>query len=710
MAYKSIKDGAPVDIKEQSQSGDLIKVANSTFEIHRQISQANPQTGVYEQSDNGLQGGFVKGKRARPTEIIWLPLQWHETGRTSKLALWDNGPGMNHHELEIYTDISISGKNQSTDENFGRGEPISCLGHNPLGLIWISCTDGNVNMVKMIGEKGKNGQYRYMREYVYENAEKDDYTKSQTVLRLVDKASGYVSDEFELLENQYPKLFDTSRNWTLKVNLGHKAEQNTCVNPFNGYSNTETTAPKNWLPKSLLLRYWDMNQPFSDDNEPKVYFYEGTHTKSGTLLFKSYLESLTAQTSTRPEIAKHSVEKVTTPKGDIKIHYVYDGKAEYLDNTSVPEDHPDYKKDITKKQATHSSGMKVDWRKWCGVIYKGKMYSLRLDSSHTYAMKYFGIPANQEDFKIMVELPDDFPVYSDGDREVIKYEQQIADPDKSWQKVEITDFGNEVVENMPDWFQKLVDDASNSLDTMDKIQTEIDKYFRQLLSSRTKDGQGSVEKERRRKKTPRTKTTPVVHNDDNETKTRTPRQKRKKPIGNADDFDTSLKTPRIIPLTSVSLVKEQELQDFAAQYVQEAKGPGYIYVNLLYPQLQTFVDEIQSGLELGKLNEDSSKKILDELTSEVREDYIMLICKSIIRGLWHKNKGKWDNESVDKAMTPEALSLMSEQLFDERKVPGKTKRFNEKIKLIGNSPTSKFDQEKWKKAGVSLPEEELANA
>jgi hypothetical protein len=710
--YKSIKDGAPVNIREQSQSGDLIEVANSTFDIGRQVAQANPQMGPIEQKDNAVQGGFENGKRIRPSEVIWLPIQWPETGRVSKLAIWDDGIGMNHHELETYTDMSSSGKIQGIGDNFGRGEIISCLGANPLGLVWLSCKDGNVNMVKLIGEKKKDGLYNWIREYGYEGGEKDDFTKSQTVIRLFDKETGFKSEDFELLENQYPKLFDTSRNFTLKVNLGHHEDQNTCENPFNGFTNSQTTAPTNWLPKTMFLKYWDINQQFNDD-EPIIRFYEGTHTKGGTLNFSSYLKSITAQVKLNPTLAIHEVEKVTTPKGDIKIHYIADRKIKNLDKTDVPEDHKDYKKDKTGKQTTHSSSMQVDWTCWSGVVFKGKIYSLRQGASHKSAMKYFSIPANQEDFKIMVELPDDYPVYSDGDRETIKYEQQESDPDKSWKQVELTDFGFEIVDNTPENIQKLIDDASDSLDSMEKIQSEIDKYFRSLLSTRNGKSATSTDIEKRKKKIQRSqnnKKAPIVGAGG----TRKPKQKRKKPITNDDFIDNNLKTPKIIPLTSKQLVKEQELQNFAAQYEPEAKGPGYIYINMLYEQYTKCIDEVISNIGIERLDEATADRLTKDWSAELQEQYVLTICKSIIRGLWHKNKGKWDNDSVDRAMTPEALSLMAEQLFDDRKVSRFTKRYKSKVDVLkgekSDNSTSTVDQDKWGRNGVGFPEDSSLTA
>jgi hypothetical protein len=96
----------------------------------------------------------LEASRQSPDQKI-IEIRSLDFSGTSKLAIWNTGPGMNAAELLHISNIASSiGKEKSLTGNFGMGAKVASLPSNQLGMQYRSCKDGRVHQVILCKRDG----------------------------------------------------------------------------------------------------------------------------------------------------------------------------------------------------------------------------------------------------------------------------------------------------------------------------------------------------------------------------------------------------------------------------------------------------------------------------------------------------------------------------------------------------------------------------
>ena len=649
----------------QIHTGEPITVKNQEQEVTRQFNDTAPHLGIEEQERNALEGD---GKNI-PTEIKIIPVRWHENPKVEKFAMWNNNSAMDHYELDEYTDLSSSGKKLSLDGNFGRGEKAAMLPYNPHGLVWISCKNGNVHMIKLGANQSSNtGEYTFVKAHPYEG-HPCPYTNKKTVIRLLDKEKGVVQEDiWPTLIEQWPDLLDTSNDWTLKVALGSSDDQWTIVDPYNGFAK----APKN--------NYWSMvytyRRFFRINEKTRIQFYGSTNSlkpkdakakkkvdPSIRETFKT-METVFQDANNDPDsLFKMQTESVKSANFSIplKITYIHD-----------PDKSDGNENDTTGKRYSWDKSNKITGAQWSGVIYKNEIYARRSTENHTHQplMGALGIHTSTKNFSVFVELDDNAPVTSDSDRQHINWKYLGESSFYSRETVKLDDFIDDITENMPQWFK---DAIANMKRNSGKLEDDADKALQDLWNSkltRNKDI-SNAEKERRNKKTNTNTNTDDDSDDEEEVKLKKKRKPKKKqpltmPIAGAG---SNVKAPKVIIIQSLKELREDypQLVDKAVEYIEDASGSRLI-VNSFYNELQDSTSYVYdySGASNPKLGFDVNEELNSYVKDQILLEMIVNSGITISAGLKRKTQSTWSDDAVKKSLTPEAITIAIDYMWGDK--------------------------------------------
>ncbi len=145
-----------------------------------------------------------------------------------KLALWNNGIGLDAAELDQICDLASSLKKVTgLDQNFGMGAKVASLPSNRHGLRYRSCKDGRVNEVVLGQRQGLYGRLLHPGP---------DGPQAVADVTEVCRADG----------------IDTTQDWTEVVLMGNHADQDTVLDPYDG----NPVVPANWLGAVLRDRFY----------------------------------------------------------------------------------------------------------------------------------------------------------------------------------------------------------------------------------------------------------------------------------------------------------------------------------------------------------------------------------------------------------------------------------------------------------------------
>jgi len=342
-----------------------------------------------------------------------------EVGGSRKLAIWNNGPGMNDEELERMTNLAASlGKVKGLDKNFGMGAKVASLPSNRYGLRYRSCKDGRVHETVLCERDGVYGRLR--RFDTDGNALGDVIDITDTVV-----AEGGRS---------------VTSDWTEVVLLGNHSDQDTAVDPYDGDPPQKTF----WLANYLYHRFYTLPETV------EVRLHEGTHPrKDGSRRF----ETISAR---RAKGVFAQYETVELSSG-IKIHYLYD---EPMGATS-------HNRSVSGSVA---SGLST-----CALVFRGEMYDVLSGRAWTIEAPTFGIPFGARHISVHIELPEDYAVRPEAYRQFLRYVEGEQD------QVQAGDFALQVLEHRPDWLIDLIHSmAPNSGDSSDEIRNKLQELLNKL--------------------------------------------------------------------------------------------------------------------------------------------------------------------------------------------------------------------------------------
>src|SRR5262245_45158966 len=195
----------------------------------------------------------IEAARLAPEGEGLIEISAQPVNDTSKLTIWNTGPGMNAADLLHISNIaSTIGKEKSLTGNFGMGAKVASLPSNQLGIRYRSCKFGRVHEVILCKREGIYGR---LRRY---DREADDYVE-------VAEATDIAANEGRTLEH----------DWTEVVLLGNEIDQNTVRDPYNGDPDQDVQ----WLATYLYHRFYRL-----PDNV-RLVLLEGTHKLDGRRRF-----------------------------------------------------------------------------------------------------------------------------------------------------------------------------------------------------------------------------------------------------------------------------------------------------------------------------------------------------------------------------------------------------------------------------------------
>lgn len=409
------------------------------------------------------------------------------------------------------------------------------------------------------------------------------------------------------------------QDWTEVCLLGNRRDQDTAEDPYDG----DPKQKKFWLANYLYHRFYNM------PGNVEVRLLGGTHTRgSSSRAFKTIPER-------RADgfFAQH--ETVELPNG-IKIHYIYD---EPMDDTS-------HNRSISGSIASALST--------CAVVFHGEMYGVLSGRSWTIEAPTFGIPFGAKQISVHVELPDDYDVRPEGYRQFLRYlggEQA---------QVSVNDFAVQVLEHRPEWLVELIHSmAPNTGDSSDEIRNKLQEFLNRL---RVKTTSPRIDLEGELDVDPGTGKGAVAgsNGSDGEKSSRSkPDDLTVVPSG-AQMARLSMnleRAPQLIPLDDRDQIEEKQIIGRAGRYYPKT---GELFINMKYPTVDQMAEELCK--EYAHAPDPDIMQTMAR--GHARNSMIQRVGLAVVFALAKRLNKEWDEESMQKALEPESLSLAADNYFD----------------------------------------------
>jgi hypothetical protein len=434
-----------------------------------------------------------------------------------------------------------------------------------------------------------------------------------------DPTSGQRETIFDVT-NTYAVGLSPSRDWTEVVLFGNRADQDTVSDPYNGDPNVTGQ----WLADYLYHRFFRLPP------QVQVRFKTGTHKLGdGTRTFKTIPDRAFP-------IGKS--ETVTVERG-IKIHYFYDPP---LAGTS-------HNKSVSGAITTDVSV--------CSVVYRNEMFDVRTKRQWSFDAPIFGITFGPRHISIHIELPDNSNVRPDAYRQFLRYR------DGEQQQVECVDFAPLVHAHRPDWLIEIINSfAPADSSSTDKIRDELQKLLNSLrvrsltprvgktgdLSVGSGFGGGGVPASG--SASTRNGSTAAIR-PSSDILAVPDGAKRATMALNSD------RAPEIKMLLTKEQADEKGIKGKSARYVKET---GELFVNMTYPAVADMAALLENEYAATADVENMRKmaRLLAERTIIIR------VGRAVIFAIAKKLNQEWSLDDMDRAQSPESLSLAADDFSD----------------------------------------------
>lgn len=409
-------------------------------------------------------------------------------------------------------------------------------------------------------------------------------------------------------------------DWTEVCLLGNRRDQDTVEDPYDG----DPKQKKFWLGNYLYHRFYNMPEGV------EVRLLQGTHVRgSGSRAFKSIPER-----RNDGFFAKH--ETVELANG-IKIHYIYD---EPLDETSS------HNRSVSGSIASALST--------CAIIFHGEMYSVLSGRSWTIEAPTFGIPFGAKHISVHIELPDDYSVRPEGYRQFLRYIEGEQN------QVLAADFASQVLEHRPEWLINLIHSmAPNTGDSSDEIRNKLQEFLNRLrvrITSPRVDLEGELDVESGTGKG----ASSSANSSNGGTGTRSkPDDLTVVPSGTqmARLAQNLERAPQLIPLDELDQIEEKQIVGRAGRYYAKT---GELFINMRYPA----VDQMDDQLRKEYAHAPDPELMQSMSRGHARNSMIQRVGLGVVFALAKRLNKEWDEESMQKALEPESLSLAADNYFD----------------------------------------------
>jgi hypothetical protein len=408
-------------------------------------------------------------------------------------------------------------------------------------------------------------------------------------------------------------------DWTEVLLYGNAPNQDTVRDPYNG----DPRVPGQWLADYLYHRFYRLPEGLV------VRLFSGTHKLGdGTRIFK-----------TIPDRAYRvgKAESVQVGYG-IVIHYFFDPPLSGTSHNSSVSGA------ITSDVST------------CGLVYKNEFYDLKKGRQWTLDAPMFGVPFGARHISVHLELPDDYSVRPEAYRQFLRYR------DGDQRQVAAQDFATLARENRPQWLIDVIKsfapaDSGNTNEIRDELQKLLNSLRLKKLSPRL-DPVGEVAVERGGGSGAR-----VVRSGEGQAQ-------GKAPSISPDDFLAipkgakraaislnSERAPEIIYLREAEQIEEKGLKEKAAKFYREG---GQLFVNMQYPAISDMRLLLEQEYAAAP-----DPEVMREMALKLAERAVVIrIGRAVVYALAKQLNREWSSEDVERAQSPESLSLAADDYVD----------------------------------------------
>ena len=407
--------------------------------------------------------------------------------------------------------------------------------------------------------------------------------------------------------------------WTEVLLYGNLAEQDTVRDPYNG----DPKVPGQWLADYLYHRFYRLPADLT------VRFYPGTHKLGdGARAFR-----------TIPDRAYRLGRSASiSADGGMVIHYFFDPP---LSNT------------------THNSsvsGAITSDVSTCALVYKNEFYDLKKSRQWTLDAPMFGVPFGAKHISIHIELAEDFGVRPEAYRQFLRYR------DGDQRQVTAQDFATFARENRPQWLIEIIKsfapaDSGNTNEIRDELQRLLNTLRLKTMSPRV-DAAGDIVVDRGTGSGARIARGGEGHREGKSSSTM-PDDLLAIPKG-ATRAVVSLnaeRVPEIIYLRNPEQIEEKGLKQKAAKFYKEG---AQLFINMLYPA----IDEMRLNLEQEYAGAPDPEVMRDMALRLAERAIVTRIGRAVVYALAKQLNREWSSEDVERAQSPESLSLAADDYVD----------------------------------------------
>jgi hypothetical protein len=596
-----------LDMLNTIDGNERLVVDDIDFLISARIEQAAPEMMIRELVQNSIEAALSAPKNHRKITIS------KELFRgVPKLCIHNTGTGMSSEELYNSGNLAcVINKEHGLNKNFGEGAKVSSLLYNSFGMIYDSCKNGIVSRMWLNKEK------RYGRR---------TFDDTRVVMH-VSKSILDVSDEYSDDELSY--------DWTKAILLGKSADQDTVSDPYG-----TGKLKYNWLTEYLYHRFYRIDPTIEIVLHGAKQFLGRPSKEEPIQLFETIEQRRSAlyETKNGTYVGAFSRSETVSVHNGIKLHFIHDA--------------------MNGKNRISSSrgGLQTD-ATFGGILYKNELYSFYKGNDWTSKCFRLGVSFGGNVLSIIVELPYRETIVPDA------FRKNLIDMDRDRNKFSLEDYGDLVMTNLPEWVQQIIDDNSPARTTsVDDIEKKLKVLMAKLALKREVEillnEEGEFDLAEDGVQGAEILVFPSGPPSDNPPPDDPP-EKRKREVAHINHGDKATKQVtkphsifKIHQLTREQDVIEKGIVGKAALYV---RSTNELFVNMLYPAIQKMFDN------LIVFYPNADRALFTSRSMELIEKSMLLrVGSTAVRALAKQNNGVWSREEVDRALTPETLSMAAD--------------------------------------------------
>lgn len=604
-------------------TSEPLNIADKTFLINRLIQQAPRSTLIREFFKNAEENATLTPRGSGKIKIYPV-----EIGGVRKLAFWNTGIGMSETDLKKATDISSSiNKTMALDGNFGIGAKVSGLAVSPNGIRYRSCKDRKVSEVTIGYDQDQKTYVRFA--VTFENGLTD------TIIDVTETAKN---------EGQ-----STDYDWTEVVLYGEADDHDTVSEPLKKGEVQE----RSYVSSEIFRRF----ASFGSDLEVMV---DVAMTKGGGKEETGRFRRVRTLEEILNDLSRY--ETCCDRETGIAVRYIHDPKHQTSSHTESARKIP-----------------AVASTTFCALVYKGERYDYKTKKAWSSAAPNFGIPFGSRVITIEILLPDDLASPN-------QYRDGLTDPgDRS--PIEARDFDHLVRELMPEWVKDIIRaESPRSVENLDDLQSELQKLLDEFrvptptlreikspLALHTEaDDSGQDESQPVSEDFSEFPGDIAFRHKPHEKEGATGQRAEDKKVRIAPKGAKTSKAlqalervPKIIVLDDPDEINDKGMKGRAAKYYKDGQE---IFVNGLYP----VVDRMAAELEVDMIAEGDPEELRKTIIKAARRSMAFRVGKAVCYGISKRLSDDWNADDLDKATSPESLSLAAD---DYRQGMSEAKRY-----------------------------------